>query len=44
MIYYLGEVNQSRKIENWMYSNLKKQSNLEIGLSNGQALPDFIKL
>ncbi len=44
MIYYLGEINQARKFDNWMYSYIKNQANLEVALSNGQPIPEFIKV
>lgn len=43
MIYYLGEVNQARKIDNRLYDTLKTQG-IAVTLSNGQPLPKFIKI
>ena len=43
MIYYLGEINQARKIDNQLYDILKAQG-LAVTLSNNQPLPNFIKI
>jgi len=43
LIYYLGEINQARKIDNWLYETLKTQG-IAMTLSNNKPLPSFIKI
>jgi hypothetical protein len=43
LIYYLGEINQARKIDNWLYETLKTQG-IAVTLSNNKPLPSFIKI